>query len=271
MSALLSEREVLHACRVLFGPEPDISRGFLFYLQPSGAKSAYRKQAKENHPDRYYTQDSSVQAHQSEQFRAILAAYETLTRFFKEREGGLWVPDASPRPTRPRRPSGFQHRQETAADRTERGAGGTHFFYHGTVPLRVLELGRYLYYSGSISYWSLIEALTWQRKQRPVIGNVAARWGWLKPETIDLIVASRLVSGRFGEKAVGLGFLSSFQVRTLLYYQRTLQERIGKYFIDHGILSPVHLEQLVRKMHEHNAAVLAGRKCNARNSTTSSC
>ncbi len=262
MSTILAEHDVLEACRTLFGDGPDMGNGFLLYLQPSGAKAAYRKKAKENHPDFYYSEDLRIQQQQTDLFRKILDAYETINRFFKERDSGLWTPArAAASAARSSRPSPYQKRPPSAAYQTNNAwkqAGND--FYRGPIPYRVLEFGRFLYFTGHISYWSLIQALTWQRKQRPVIGAVAQRWGWLEKGSFERIIMASNIPGRFGEKAVRLGLLSDFQVRTLLYYQRTQQERIGNYFVLQNLLTAEHLELLMHQLHEHNALVLSLRK-----------
>jgi hypothetical protein len=252
----LAEATVLQACRTLFGPGTDISRGFLHYIQPDGARSAYRKKAKETHPDFYCTEDSSIQQQQTALFRDILDAYDIINRFFKEREEGLWTAsfDTAPRPDRKETDHAWSSRPRSAG----RQSGDDH--YQGPVPLRVLEFGRYLYYTGNISFGALIGALAWQRMQRPVIGSIALRWGWLGKASIERITAAPAMPGRFGEKAVRLGLLSDFQIRTLLYYQRTQQERIGKYFVLGKILTAERLEHLARKMYEHNALALSVEK-----------
>lgn len=256
MTTPLAESTVLQACRTLFGPGPDISRGFLHYIQPDGARSAYRRKAKETHPDFFYTEDLRVQQQQTALFRNILDAYDIINLFFKEREEGLWTAsfDTVPRSNRKE-----THQAWSSRSRSARQQSGNDY-YRGPVPPRVLEFGRYLYYTGNISYWELIEALTWQRMQRPIIGNVALRWGWLAETSIERIMTASNARGRFGEKAVRLGLLSDFQVRTLLTYQRSRQERLGKFFIVKKILTSYQLEHFVQELHEHNARVLASKK-----------
>jgi hypothetical protein len=257
VSTTLTETDVLDACRTLFGQGPDISGGFLHYLQPSGVRSAYRKMAKETHPDFFYSKDILIQQQQTELFRSILDAYEIINRFFKERDKGHWTPSSSKTNwsrAHNQRPSNSYSASNTARRQNAKD------YYQGPIPYSILEFGRYLYYTGHISYWSLIQAITWQRKQRPVIGSVALRWGWLLKGSFERILAANHVPGRFGEKAVKLGFLSDFQVRTLLYYQRTQQEKIGTYFIMQNLLTAEHLELLIHKMIEHNALVLSLQK-----------
>ncbi len=241
MTTHLLESDVMNACRTLFGPGTDIGRGFLFYLQPCGVKSAYRKKAKETHPDFFYTEDHRVQQQKTALFLKLMEAYDIVNRFLRERQKGLWVPkkDTAPR-------SAWKHNNDA--------------YYRGPVPLYILEIGSYLFYSGHISYWQLIEALTWQRMQRPLIGNMALRWGWLAKPSIERITTASNVPGRFGEKAVRLGLLSGFQVRMLLSYQRSQQERLGKYFIKNNILTSDQLDHFVQKMQEHNERILAPKK-----------
>lgn len=252
LTTRLTESTVLQACRTLFGPGPAISRGFLHYIQPDGARSAYRKKAMETHPDFFYAEDLRVQQQQTALFRNILDAYDIISLFFKEREEGLWTIsfDTAPRP----------NRHETHRSRSSVKQQSGNDYYRGPVPFRALEVGRYLYYTGHISYRQLIEALTWQRMQRPFIGTVALRWGWLAKTSIEWIIAASNIPGRFGEKAVRLGLLSDFQVRTLLTFQRSQQERLGEYFILKKILTADQLDHFVQKLQEHNTRVLASKK-----------
>ncbi len=185
-----------------------------------------------------------------------MEAYDTINRFFKERDKGLWMPAVDAAPCTD--PAGKPQTQSSAARPVQ--TKGDNGYFQGAVPFRILEIGRFLYYSGLISFGDLIEALSWQRKQRPIIGSVAQRWGWLADESIRQIIEARDVPGRFGEKAVRLGLLSGVQVNTLLYYQRTQQELLGKYFVIKNLLTAEQLERLVQKLNRHNAAVLASKK-----------
>jgi hypothetical protein len=247
----LTENEVLQACRTLFGSETNVCRGFLSYVQPGGAKSAFRKIAKETHPDLFAREASLVQKHQTALFQEIRRAYEIINLFFKQRDEGSWPPrsqvDVSDVPRRE-----YRHTRTDGRSKEPFHAGaGT----RKPLPFHCLELGRFLYYQGMISYEELISALVWQRRQRPIIGDIALRWGWLNTSAIERILGTMTLAGRFGEKAVNLGLLSLFQVNTLLYYQRSQQERLGRYFVQKNILTPERLERMVRELFEHNAAV----------------
>ena len=255
MTTRLTEVQVADACKTLFGSDIIVRRSFLLYIQPSGAKSAYRRKAKETHPDLFAGADPLQQKKQAMLFIEILKAYDVLNAFFKQRDEGLWKEvkkAAAPRAQRaaPKRP-------EAARKPTPKPSEKAAQFWGGGIPFRPLEIGRYLYYSKRISYQALIDALVWQRNQRPIIGDIALRWGWLNAGAIDQITQSSGLSGRFGEKAMGLGLLSPFQVKTLLFFQRSQQERLGQYFVVHKLLARDDLERFVADLQEHNARVVA--------------
>jgi hypothetical protein len=251
----ITETEIVQACRTLFGKEVNISRDFLHYVQPSGVKSAYRKKAKETHPDLFTAVPLHIQQKQTALFREIIRAYDVLNLFFKQREEGARRhsarashPHDRKQDTKPARPSAEPPRTRT----------GDETYYQGNVPHRTLQIGQYLYYRGKISFGALINALIWQRKQRPSIGDIALRWGMLDADRIDKV--SRTCDGPrlFGEKAVRLGLLTIFQVNTILLYQRSQQDRLGSYFVLNHILSPEELERMALELREHNAGVVAG-------------
>jgi curved DNA-binding protein CbpA len=92
----ITETDVVQACQTLFGKELNVSKDFLSYMQPSGVKSAYRKKAKEHHPDFFAADPLHIQQKQTVLFREILRAYDVLNLFFKQREKGSWQPAEAP-------------------------------------------------------------------------------------------------------------------------------------------------------------------------------
>ena len=115
----------------------------------------------------------------------------------------------------------------------------------------------FAYYQGKISYQALIEALLWQRRQRPMLGTIATQWGWLNETQVKRIVRHLGQSRRFGKKAMDLGLLSPLQVDSLLRYQQGRQERLGQYFITQGLMSAEEAEGLARDLKIHNQKFLA--------------
>lgn len=241
------ENEVFSACRTLFGPEVNLSLDFLGYLQPGGVKAAFRERAKQNHPDLFAGHAPEVQYRQSELFRQVREAFDLMQAFIKHRdeEQGRCAHRAF---------SGSRAQAWARPKRPSRRPAGGHFF-RDAVPARRLEFGSYLYYRGLISYQSLIDALVWQRRQRPVLGDIARRWSWLSEADILAICRDRGGYGRFGEKAVRLGLLGQAQVQTLLFFQRSRQQKIGRYFIEAGLLSELQIERLAAECHQHNVHV----------------
>lgn len=241
---LLSETKVLSACQVLFGEGLKLDSDFLLYLQPSGAKAAYRRRAKEIHPDLLERGTPQAKRRRSELFRQLVEAQEVVNEFLRQREAGLWGAVVrsvtAPRPATASSPP--------AAHRPGEG------FYRGPLPQIHLSIGRYCYFRGVIPYRTLIEALAWQRRQRPLLGELARRWGWLNEDALRRVTGVAR-GGRFGERAVQLGLLVPGQVHALLHYQRGQQQRLGRYFIDRGFASSREMDQLVADLHLHNAAV----------------
>jgi len=244
--SLFAETELLEACRVLFGSDLQLSRDFLYYIQPSGVKTAYRQRAKETHPDRLVGAEPHEYEQQTELFRGVSEAYQLLQSFTADPIKRLWSPADQQ--------AGFESRSHTPSRpswrQAEPEAQSSDENYE--LPRRHLELGLYLYYRGIISYSEMIEALVWQRRQRPVLGDLAERWGWLSAEDVKRINSYHGRRGRFGTRAVELGYLTQFQVQVLLRYQRQLQKRYGQYFVEQGRMTNAEIEAWLREQYHHN-------------------
>lgn len=252
----LPEKTVLKACQILFGEGVNLDRNFLHYLQPSGAKAAYRRRAKEVHPDLLERGSPEAKRHRSDLFRELVEAHDLVSEFFRQRESGQWQKAAvrhAPAAYRPPRPAS-PPRPTPPKSKAEKGCR----FYQGPIPRIALSIGRYCYFRGVIPYATLIEALSWQRRQRPAIGEIATSWGWLNEDKARSISMTRGIFGRFGEKAVELGLLAPGQVQALLLYQRSRQQRIGSYFIERGFVSAREMERLVLDLQAHNAKARRG-------------
>ena len=250
------EANVLNACRTLFGTEAAVSPEFLLSLKPNVLKTAFRKKAKETHPDLFTAHDPQVQKRQAELFRVVNEAYDIMRNYCERRDR------AGARVVRGRARSSAPRPAQAAPAQARHSAGrGTKSFrvaeegwlYSGIVPERRHEIGRYLYYRGRIPYHVLLKALSWQMRQRPALGIIAKRWGWLNDAHISAILGHRGTPHLFGQRALHLGLLSSYQARLLLAYQRTLQKKLGQYFVQRGYLSREEMEQLAADLNTHNA------------------
>jgi hypothetical protein len=237
---LHSTENLFEACTILFGSEVTVSLDFLRYLQPSGIKAAYRKRAMETHPDlaRALGQD---EVQMNERFKEVALAYERLIKAIKGNGAINFNPQNRPEPFSERP----KPKPKPANPRTDHS-------YNGDVPKRKLLFAQFLYYSGLISWQTLIEAIAWQRTQRPRIGQIAQDWGILTPDDIHQIILHRDMGEKFGESAIRQGKLTPFNVKTLLGRQRFLQKRIGEFFIQKGLFTPKEMESMVKRQWLHN-------------------
>lgn len=238
-----SETTLINACRTLFGQDVNLSQDFLFYLQPSGAKSAFRNQAKAHHPDRHASSSPLVRKQQTEKFREIRQAYDILIDYLDKRHLQR-IKTSTRQPTK--KPA---YQSPGAASRHK--PQNPHV-KPTSIPAIPLEFGMYTFYQGKVSYQQLIEALVWQRRQRPTLGAIAQKWGWLTEAKVAHTLGYRGHAVRFGKKAIELGYLKQHQVDALLQYQQSLQKRIGQYFIEKGLLSKEEADLISQKLEAHN-------------------
>lgn len=241
----VTEAEVFRACRTLFGPELQLNREFLSYLQPAGVRSAYRKKAKVVHPDRFAVSSITIKTKQQRLFQDLNQAHQTVQIYLKQRR---LTPSTNFSQSRPAYSQPQNQRHEAPRQQP----------WGRVLPPRPLQFGLFLYYLGIIPFHTLISAITWQRQQRPVVGEIARRWGWLNDEHIRQIINHRGGLNKFGERAEQLGLLSSLQVGTLLYHQRTRQKQIGDFFVTQGFFDQTTLNQLLAQLAEHNLTYRQG-------------
>ena len=234
-----SESELFQACRVLFGSELNLNRDFLNYLQPSGVRTAFRKKAKATHPDRFAGSGQQFKNRYEKQFQHLNQAHQLIQSYLKQRNPQP-APIQPPRPTTPRTPRANPHKENPQR------------LYRGPIPERPLQFGQYLYYRGLSPYAAVISAITWQRQQRPTVGEIARRWQWLTLKEINRILETKNGTSRFGEHAEHLGLLKPLQVRTLLFHQRSRQQQIGRYFIDRNLIPETALDGLLSDLAAHN-------------------
>ena len=251
-------RDLFNACSVLFGTDTNVSAEFLKYLQVSGLKAAYRKRAFETHPDRATALAESPLSLE-ERFKEVSLAYEQLSTFVKYPwKYSWWDPGfrraAEPDSTGRKRSTHQAHDQKRPGNSGPQGNryGFSEHFWQGSLPGEKLLLGRFLYYSGMISMRSLIEAIVWQKRQRPMVGSIAGNWGWLAQDEIRSILAGRKSGEKFCECALRYGYISPNQLNLLLWRQRMLQPRIGRFFVDRKIVTPREMEHIVEQFRTHN-------------------
>jgi hypothetical protein len=285
MPSVVAESELFRSCEILFGLDLNLSREFLEYLQHAGVKSAYRKKARETHPDLAAGKSEVEKKALAQIFQSVQEAYENLKVYLDARDQGykipaerhrqhqgapkrrrqsanFWRPDHSPptgRASTAARESRTEAKDFGGRCRTSEGryadASRTDKFYTGPMPNRKLLLCHFLYYSGVINWRTIVQALVWQRMQRPRLGELGKKLGWLSEKDIRHIMEYRLPFQPFGESAVRLGHLTEQQLTVLVFQQKRLQKKIGRYFVENRIMSQQRLDRYIDKYRLHNAAM----------------
>jgi hypothetical protein len=248
-----SAKELLSACRILFGSDVVITHDFLWYLQPEGAKSAYWSRAKESHPDAHPDAAITVQKALGDEFGRVTKSYQLLCSFLKYREQTKCTPNDF---------FANRRRKEMETHNWDKynSNNTSELFHNGTVPNIEVKIGKYLYFRGVTSFQSIFKALNWQREQRPSIGALARQWGWLDDQMIRTILSTKHIPGLFGERALAMGVLTIGQQRKLVFYQQSLHQRLGIYFVLNGMVNEKEMEVLARERIMHNYLVRKKRR-----------
>ncbi|MBA4369687.1 MAG: hypothetical protein C0403_18840 [Desulfobacterium sp.] len=238
-----SKLDILSAYSILFDSSIDFSTTYLNALQPDELKTAFRKKALATHPDRSTTlglAESELQV----RFQEVSKAYEVLKFYVtKKKEKPL---------ANPVNRAGVRKAENFARKKNcERKWKEDHFF-QGKLPDRRLKIGQFLYYSKIISWQTLIDAIVWQKKQRPLFGQIAKDWGYLTSEDVVRIISQKSYQDRFGDYALRNGYLTSFQQMAIAGRQRICQPLIGSHFIRKGIVTEFQLKTLSEQVQSHN-------------------
>lgn len=166
--------------------------------------------------------------------------------------------------------AGSRHNQSFSSKNNVSGnnAGGTRtstYFRSGRwgIPQMELLLGQFLYYSGMISWESLIKAIIWQRNQRPLFGQIAYDWNILSHNDIKEILKNRDFKDKFGDYALRHGFITSFQHMAIIGKQHNLQQPIGEFFIENGLISTEDIKEMLIKQRSHNINIRIRKKATA--------
>ncbi len=216
--AMSNEKDLFAACRLLFGEEIVISRGFLAYLKEEGISGAFRKKALELHPDRWALSGLSEMEAQN---------------------GFVLLQDAC---------KILRHHVRTRKNLQPAGT---------ILPEKQLLFGRFLYHTGIVDFRQIVQALAWQKTGRLKLGELAVKFGYLDRNAVNVILNRTSDSGnsRFGRTAWELGLLTQDEIQKLLQYQRRQQKKIGQFFVEQGVINRVELDVLLSRWQEHNKQV----------------
>lgn len=123
------------------------------------------------------------------------------------------------------------------------------------LPEEKLLFGRFLYRLGIIDWRQLIMALAWQKSGRPRIGELGVKMGYLNRHAVLMILKKSVRTGAFGITAHKMGLLSAEQVRQLLLQQKRQQKKIGRFFVENGLLNSRQLTDLLSQCQQHNRRI----------------
>jgi len=235
--------DLFSAYSILFDSGFAFSIAYLNSLQPDELKTAFRKKALATHPDRSMTlglAESELQV----RFQEVSKAYEVLKFYItKNKETPLTHSNDW---TRVRKAKNCAGKKSGEAKWKE-----DHFF-QGMLPDRRLKIGQFLYYSKIISWQTLIDAIVWQKKQRPLFGQIARDWGYLTSEDVVRIISRKRYQDRFGDYALRNGYLTPFQQMAIAGRQRICQPLIGSHFIHKGVVTESQMKILNQRVQSYN-------------------
>jgi hypothetical protein len=257
----LTFEDVIRAGRTLFGAA--------FAAEAGGwrdtLKATYRRRALETHPDRARAL-GRAEADLLREFRAVADAYRILSSLragplpsFARRPAPRAAARPAPRPA-PRPPPPAARRPVAPSPDAARAPGAPRVrasVRPEDLPRRRLRLAEYLYYSGRVRWSELVDAIAWQRAQRPPVGRIAVDFGFLGPDDVGALLERRRLAGAngvpFGEWAVRHGYLTAFQLLAVLGQQLRRQRPIGQFFVERGLVEPDEMDELRRRILRHNA------------------
>ena len=234
-------QELVEAYRALFGPRASFPVKFPQALLPSEIKAAYRQRALETHPDRLQAKESDAGTGH-EEFLRVCTAY----RILSEALSGGRLPFAD-------RTAGHgKGNHKASRSCTTAAATQKRMFKDRQLPCRELLFGQFLYYARVITWEELIQAIVWQRRQRPRIGQIALGWNMLSSDEIHTLLREKRRQERFGETALRKGWLSRHNLLALLGRQRLMNLAIGRYFVDKELLTQSQVDTLANRQRLHN-------------------
>ena len=266
----LVDKTLIDACALLLGSPPRrVSAAFVQELDVAAVRRAWRRMAVATHPDAVRRGSRTADGRQ---FVEASRAYELLMSYLLSRPARPARHPASekaqgrgPRPHAAQSHGGHPHstqghpaRAHATPGRGAQGRSSTEgtggpLFYRGQVPRRRLRLAEYLYYTGRISWQSLISALVWQRSSQPRFGELARELRNLSAVDLSRILGSRLRQEYTGEAAQRLQLLTAAQVERILALQRARRRLIGRYFVEQERISSSALTSILLELYRHNA------------------
>jgi hypothetical protein len=240
-----------NACALLLEiPPRKMTTLVLEQLDVAVVRRAWRRIAVSSHPDAA-RRGGGAPKHDSTRFIEASQAYELVMGHLLKRQAPAGpVPRSGVRPqsrTAKTPPNGTGGRRATTEKR------GSALFYHGPVPRRRLRLAEFLYYTGHVSWQSLISAIVWQRAAQPRFGELARELRSISTQDLHRLLGSRLRHEHTGQAAQRLRLLTAPEVERILRLQRARRRPIGRFFVETEGMTAAQLAVVLRELYRHNA------------------
>ncbi len=244
----------------MYGPAQETPVNLVKKLTEQDLKSTFRRKAMLCHPDRANINSMSP-AELDAKFKEINWAYQTLKEAMAP---GATFTSSSSYASPKSQPAATQVYQQPFCNNVNNNAYSGGFqnqtvaddhYWCGAIPRQKLPFGQYLYYSGRISWNTLVQALDWQETQRPKFGQIALEGQLLTPGALSRLLSHRYRGEKIGDAAMRLGYLSPRMKDAVLNIQKHRQPAIGQFFISNGLLGQEELGKWLVSQRQHNAMV----------------
>ncbi len=235
MAQTITPRIAQQALRILFGDGSVYAKdaSAVAVLSQQELAVSFRARALQVHPDRAGALGQPPEALERA-FKRLHGAYRVLSRV---------VADESLR----------QRIVQTAARTAESpGQTGAGRYYRGAVPRSELRLAQFLYYHRVIDWKTMIDAVTWQYRVRPKVGEIGRAYRFLDFESVTTVLRASPRGELFGDTALKLGLLDRRQLYVVLGKQHQFDYPIGRYFTEYEILTRDEIEHFVHQNRRHN-------------------
>lgn len=249
-------RLVEKALTILFGRDSEwAAKDRLDRIDGDVLKSAFRRKSLHFHPDRAASLGMD-EATLCELFKRLHGAYRFLNKVVIDEQrktqdpasNDLWTPGSESK-----RQSGDVYTGQPNTTgvhrRTTRSSSG---LYTGPPPRSYVRFAQFLYYHRIIDWQTMIDAITWQRRVRPKIGEIGRSYRFFDHHDIIRILRNAGPGNLFGATALNLNIIDQRQLLTMVGKQRNMRLPIGRYFIDKRILTPAEVDNLLEQKRRHN-------------------
>lgn len=270
MTQTIGPQLACNALRIVLGDsEADIA--ILATLTQRELAARFRSRALEMHPDRAGALGVPVDRLERA-FKQLHGAYRVLSRLVEDEQLRLRLitaaradaaRDYTERVVQPAasRAAAAQRSRDASRDRrTSAGADarpddaeqGEGRFYTGRVPETELRFAQFLYYNRVINWKTMIDAITWQYRVRPKVGEIGRAYKFLSFDSVTRVLRVSPRGELFGSTAMRLGLLDRRQLLVVLGKQHQLNYPIGRYFLENDILSRPEIDHLLVQNRRHN-------------------